>query len=267
MPYNRERAKKRWSVELMKVYRQFCGWSTLQKLVDAVEVGLKGPKGEVLIHDERERDEARAMIATVFETGARICEVIGQGEHFPGLKCKDIIVLEDRVNVIFNIEKRYRKKVEVTKYKATDGTFMRWDNEEEAKESGHPYIAYRGYITERVIEIRNIVFPKAEPLAPTMIAWAEKVKMEKGEDAKLFNIKYSRAYRIVKAAGEKIGLDFPPHRLRAERATQILQEYGFTDHELTEWFAWESPAIAHKYTTMMPKIIDKMFKIRHDALS
>jgi len=262
MPYVKELAKRRWTVKMMKVYRRFCGWDTLKALIDAVEVGLRGPVGEILIHDEVEMREARAMIATIFETGARVCEVIGQEkpDGIEGLKCNDISVVGNRVNVVFNIEKRYRKKKKVIKYRATDGTKLRWASEEEAKRSGHPYEPYEGYVSEREIEIRNIVFPKWEPLVPIMLDWVEEVRRVDMENAKLFNISYNRAYRIIKKAGERIGEDFPPHRLRAERATQLVLEYGFDDHELTEWFMWKSPVIAHDYTTLAPKIVEKMFK-------
>lgn len=264
MPYIREFAKKRWTVEMMKVYRRFCGWETLKELINAVDIGLRGPSDEILIHNELEREEARAMIATTFETGARICEVIGQNKlgGIEGLRCSDISVSGDAVNVIFNIEKRYRKTQKVIKYRATDGTKLRWLTEEEAKKSGHPYEPYEGYLTERRIEIRNIVFPKWEPLVPIMLNWLEKAKEMRGENGKLFNLTYNKAYRIIKKAGEKIGEDFPPHRLRAERATQLALEYRFDAHDLTEWFMWKSPEIAHDYTTLAPKIMEKMFKRR-----
>jgi hypothetical protein len=87
----------------------------------------------------------------------------------------------------------------------------------------------------------------------------ERVKASKGLEAKLFNISYNKAYRIIRRAGEKIGEDFPPHRLRAERATQLVLEYGFNDFELTEWFMWKSSEIARNYTTLAPRIIEKMF--------
>jgi len=262
MPYIKGLAKKRWTVKMMKVYRKFCGWDTLKDLINAVEIGLRGYSREILIHDEVERKEARAMIATVFETGARICEVIGQNKPggIEGLKCNDISVIGDRVNVIFNIEKRYVKKQKVIKYRAIDGTKLRWLTEEDARKSGHPYEPYEGFISEREVEIRNIVFPKWEPLVPIMLDWVEEVRRVDGENAKLFSITYNKAYRIIKRAGERIGEDFPPHRLRAERATQLVLEYGFDDHELTEWFMWKSPVIAHDYTTLAPKIVEKMFR-------
>ena len=253
MPYVRGKAKKRWTVAMMKVYRRFCGWDTLLRLVMAVDFDLRGPSGERLIRDEVERDMGRALIAAVFLCGARIGEGLG-------LRAGDVNVLGDRVQVVFNVEKRYRlMKLKVVKFKAVDETKLRWSSEEEAKQSGHPYEPYQGFLTEKVVEIRNIVFPRREPLTPFMLSWVERVKVEKGGDAKLFSFSYNKAYRIIRKAGEKIGEDFPPHRLRAERATQLVLEYGFNDFELTEWFNWKSPVVAQNYTTLAPRIIEKMF--------
>jgi integrase len=223
---------------------------------------LRGPLQEILIHNENEKQQAQAMVATIFETGARIGEVIGHRRFildFPGLKCKDIKSSQDAIAVVFSIEKRYDKTATTIKYRATNGTKMHWTSEEEAKRSGHPFEPYQGYLTKRCITIRNIVFPNKEPLVPIMMSWVEKTKKEKDENAKLFNISYNKAYRIITATGRKLGLDFPPHRLRAERATQLVVEYGFTDHDLTEWFSWKSPVVALDYTTVVPVIIEKMF--------
>lgn len=244
----------------MKRYRKFCGWDTLLKLIEQVQIGMKGYARQILIHNERELQQGRALIATIFETGARIGEVIG-GPNIEGLHVKDFHRITDReVNVIFTIEKRYRKIRKVIKYRATDGTRLRWRTEEEAKKSGHPYEPYEGYETKRVIEIRNIVFPRKEPLVPIMLGWVERIRREKGKDGKLFDFTYNRAYNIIKKAGEAIGEDFPPHRLRAERATQLAVEYDFDDSELTEWFEWKNAKEAHNYTVLAPKIHEKMFQ-------
>jgi len=114
MPYNRLTAKRKWTISEMKKYHKFCGWDTLQRLIDAVDFGLKGPSGEILVHNDLERRRGRALIATVFETGARISEIIGQEDgDLQGLKVEDVKVTEDFVNVIFQVAKRYRKRRKV----------------------------------------------------------------------------------------------------------------------------------------------------------
>jgi len=265
MPYNKDTAKERWTIEKMKDYRKFCGWDTLREIVDAVDIDLKGPSGEILIHNDLERDEGRAMVATVFETGSRICETIGQGEDtgFDGMLCSDFNIGFDRVITTFKIEKRYTKLRRVTKYKAVDGCKLRWISEAEAIKSGHEYEPYSGYLTERETALRNIVIPLNEPLANIMVNWVKELKHKKDSSDKIFDIKYNRAYRIITNAAKVVGVeDFPPHRLRAERATQLVLEYGLDDHELTDWFAWKNPKEAHDYTTLAPRIVEKMFMKR-----
>jgi len=258
MPYIREKAKKKWTISKMKIYRDFCGWETLLELIDAIDIGLKGLSGEYLIKDEIDRLQGRALIATIFETGARISEVIGQNkpEGLIGLRTNDIRVGDVLINVILQLAKRYRKIMKVKKYRAIDGTKLRWGKIEDAIDSGHPFEEYEGFETERVIDIRNIVFPRNEPLVPYMLDWLDFCNKKRRK--KLFNLSYQKAYRMVRMAGEQIGEEFTPHRLRAERATQLVLKYGFNDGELTDWFSWKSPEMAHDYTTLAPKVVEKM---------
>jgi len=180
------------------------------------------------------------------------------------LTTEDIKVSEGTVNAMFMIEKRYKKVKKVTKFRATDGVKLRWRTREEAMLSGHTFEEYEGYETKPNPDLRNVVFPLSEPLAPAVVDWRDFVFETHGEGARLFNLKYNRAYRLIRCAGMEVGLDFPPHRLRAERATQLAIEYEFTDGELTEWFNWKDPIVAHEYTTLVPKIIKKMFKKQTD---
>jgi hypothetical protein len=98
-----------------------------------------------------------------------------------------------------------------------------------------------------------------------MMAWVD--YKSKNPDEKLFfhyipdeKNREARAYRICRAAGEAIGEEFPPHRLRAERATYLATECGFTSDELTEWFRWISPVMAKHYTTLAPVYKRKLFE-------
>jgi integrase len=231
-------------------------------MINSIEVYFIGKYNETLIFNESERDEARALMATIFETGARVSEVLGQPTPggLDGLRCRDINIGENMVNVVFNIAKRYRKIGEAVKYKAIDGVKLRWNTEDEAKKSGHKYKMYLGFSTKRVVDIRNVAFPTKEPLTPYIINWVKKIKEEKGDEIKLFTLHYNRFYRIIKRAGELINEDFPPHRLRAERATCLALNYNFTDHELMEWFSWKTSEVAQTYTTLAPRYFNKMFK-------
>ncbi len=256
--------KKRWTISMMKRYRKFCGWDRLKELMNAVEIGMRGPSNEILIHNDLERREAQAAIATIFETGARVCEVLGQGKEgeCPGIKASDIEERGDWVVVRFELEKRYKKIGKVERFKATSGSKMRWDTEEEAKRSGYPYEKYQGFMCERVLDLRTVALPKYEPLVPIMLSWAGEIAQE-GKEKKLFDIKYNRFYRITTEAGKRIGEEFPPHRLRAERSTQLVLEYGMSDGELTEWESWRpGGGMAHEYTTLAPRTEEKMMKAK-----
>jgi integrase len=261
MPYQKTVAKKRWTISKMKDYKKFCGWDTLQRLIDNVKVGMKGKLGETLVKDEQECEEARAIIATTFETGARIAEVLGQDSgELEGLKVSsfDLVGNVKGIVVAFDIAKRWEKIGELKKFKATDNSRLRWNTEEEARASGRPYREYDGQITKRVKKVRSITIPREEPLLPVMISWVRE-KEHEGKDTKLFSLPYNRFYRILTSAGKKIGEDFPPHRLRAERATQLALQYGCPDSELTEWFEWERGGeMAHDYTTVAGLTLERM---------
>jgi len=264
--------KKRWNVTRMLEYGKFCGWGVLKHLVEAVEIGLRDPlpsQNHVLIKDAYEKAEARALIATTFETGARISEVL----RLTPRSFQVVSSPEEAVVVTLTLSKRYRKKSRVAKYKATDGSAMRWLTEEKALRSGRPYEEYLGWLTEPVLAIRRVEIPfsrenpeVSEPLARVMMAWVD-YKSQKNPDEKLFfdyildeKNREARAYRICRAAGEAIGEEFPPHRLRAERATYLATECELTSDELQEWFAWQSPTMSKRYTTLKPIIKRKLWK-------
>lgn len=252
--------KQRWTISMMKKYRKFCGWDKLNDLIWAVEIGMRGPSKEILVHDEWEQREAQAAIATIFETGARSCEVLGQYEkgEINGLKASDFEEKDDLLIVTLELEKRYGKTKTVTKYKATDESKMRWKTMEEAMESQRPFEEYKGYETKRKLAIRRFTIYKREPLVPTMLNWAGEITKNGGD--KLFKIRYNRFYRIITEAGKKIGLEFPPHRLRAERATQLALEYDRDGDSITTWFEWLDPSTAYDYTSLAPKVEKEMME-------
>lgn len=249
---------KRWTIDKMKEYRKFCGWDFLERLIDHIDYDLRGPSKETLVHDEEEQKELRALTAITFETGARIGEAIGSDEHhhIPGMAKEDFdLSRKEYVTAIFEIEKSYKKVENATKFKATDETKLRWSSEEEAKRSGHPYEAYEGFTTERDMAVRHVAIPKSEPLVGIMVDW-----IQESNEGKLFDVKYNKYYRTITSAGKKLGTEFPPHRLRAERATQLATEYKLSDHKLTEWFAWRDPRMARDYTSLAEVTAEEMLE-------
>jgi hypothetical protein len=51
MPCDKETAKERWVIDNMKEYRRFCGWKTMEDMMNAVNYDLRGPMNEMLVHN------------------------------------------------------------------------------------------------------------------------------------------------------------------------------------------------------------------------
>jgi integrase len=271
----------RWTVNQMKKYGDFCGFDLLKSMINEFEVGMQGfYNNSKVIRDMNELEEFRALTATAFETGARIGEVIGKGwansenndiseRKIEGLMSDNFTVTADEIVVKFQIEKRYKTKEKVTKYKATDDSEMRWDSEEKAEKSDHPYEPYSGWKTEQEYDVRKIAIPINEPLNDIMLDWVDRV------DGRLFNRReekfnsyYNRFYRALKEVHRRAVMDqgysdsappgeFPPHRLRAEKATMMATRYKLRDNQIDEWFAWESGQ-SSVYTTLQAVTFEEM---------
>lgn len=273
--------KKRWTVNEMKKYGDFCGFDLLQAMIDELKVGMQGYyNNSTVIRDGKDLEEFRALIATAFETGARIGEAVGKGwanseknsieqRKVEGLLSENFTVNIDEIIVKFQIEKRYDAKGKTTKYKATDESEMRWEKESDAIASGHPYEPYEGWETKQEYDVRKISIPRQEPLNDIMIDYVER------NDGRLFNRKnerfdtyYNMFYRALKEAHRRAVEDrgysdvadpgeFPPHRLRAEKATMMATRYKLRDNQIDEWFSWESGQ-SSVYTTLQAVTFDEM---------
>ena len=275
---------KKWTVDKMKEYGDFCGFDTLRQLMNNIEINMKGKSDAVLIKNKKEKEEARALVATIFETGARIREITGQKEdrkRIPGLHYGDIVLPSaDWIEVTLRTEKSFDKIGEKTKYKATNGSKYRWETEKEAEKSGRPYEEYDGWITEKGYKLRKFKIPANEPLVDTMIDWWRKKgkkekptkpdwideetwenyadREKKGRGIKVFGnwLYYNKVWNITRVAGEKMNEEFPPHRLRAERATHLMVKYGLPELSVNEWFRWEDEA--KRYATLKPVTSEQM---------
>ena len=251
--------KQRWTISKIKEARGFMGWSKLIQIVKAVDVGLRDEYNHVLISNDMEKAEGRALVATLFETGGRVSEVLR-------LRPKDFKSDDNFVYVTLQLAKRFVKVGKVAKYRATDETKLRWDTEQEALSSGHPYSEYVGWLTRARVDYRISSIPRHEPLVKIMLPWVDYIGKQ-DPDGLLFlphleneNSRYIRAYRICVQAGQAVGLETPPHRFRAERGCQLALEYGLSPHELAEWFGWRDMSMSFEYISMAPKIYEKRLK-------
>ena len=149
---------------------KFCGWGTLASLVK------KAPSVKV-----------GALIATLFETGCRISELL---------------------------------QLKADQFEIEDGWIMVY---------GAPVLK-KGKASEAE-KRRNIPIPRTEPLVSVMTDFVEKSKTKK-----LFSKSRIWAWRKIKETDP----GWWPHRLRTERATQLVVEYGFNVPKLMRWFNWST---------------------------
>jgi len=153
----------------------------------------------------------QALIASLFETGGRISEVLNlEKRHFR---------LEDDYIIVIGmmVEKRFKK---IGEYKDKKGK-VRWNTK-----------ISKAYRTFPIL--------RSEPLSHILSDWIQE------RTKKLFRIGRIRAYQII----TKIDPDVWCHWFRAQRASQLALEYGFSVHDLVEFFDWKTLSMAIHYSRM-----------------
>jgi hypothetical protein len=117
------------------------------------------------------------------------------------------------------------------------------------------------YITERRLETRRLEIPLDEPLQRYLIPY---VKSHRGV---LFNRGYSYFYKLCRQLDTHqkqypAGLHIPKHAFlhwfRSLRACQLCAEYGFTLHELVDFFYWKDLKTALTYAHLAGVLAQKM---------
>lgn len=86
------------------------------------------------------------------------------------------------------------------------------------------------------------VFPikASEPLVPFLVKWLRGKK----PDQPLFTVSRIRVYQLT----TKLDPDIYPHWFRAQRASQLASEYGYSVHQLVEYFDWVDIKTAMRYS-------------------
>jgi len=155
---------------------KFCGWNTLLKLIQECSRTPYYRNSRLIKLSEAEKEALRrkliardkTLIATAFETGGRIQEVLL-------LKKENFEVLDDRLIVRdMLVVKRWEKigeKIEV------------WKGEDEPKDTklwhwSHKHEAWirRKFITKPKMDRRNVLeIPRFEPLTPYIIEWLKQL--------------------------------------------------------------------------------------------
>lgn len=215
--------KPRWTA---REVLEFCGWDFLQRMVN-----LAGSR------------RTKLLVAAAFLTGGRINEVLLlERSHFLFDQDPQMVVVRT-----MPIIKRHEKVGELKKWKCVGHCKMRWGTRQRPQPPSteefkrHKIIEYVGWDTKLKMSYRTFPFPKSEPLVPVLRELLEKV------DGKLFNFKYDTAYGKVTKLGQQLGVWIPTHWFRAQRASQLVWDYGFREHELVEWFVWRDYMTAFGY--------------------
>jgi integrase len=119
----------------------------------------------------------------------------------------------------------------------------------------------RMIVKKRRDKTRDRTFPilLSDPLTPHMMKQIETTKP--GE--RVFPYGYAWMYkkiRDIQKTGDAIHGPWWIHRLRAERATQLVIDQGFSVIELMRWFGWKRPDMPTFYANLSPE--DLVAKIR-----
>ena len=103
-------------------------------------------------------------------------------------------------------------------------------------------------LKKRKDNIRNIPIPKHEKLVLPMMNWVEE------KDGYLFaGVTRGQAYHWI----ARTDPGWWCHRIRSERATQLVVEYGFNIVELMKFFNWSRPDVAVEYVRLSTEDIGK----------
>jgi integrase len=210
---------ERHSVEEIQ---SFCGWEVLLQLIKEC---ARTPynvspfwKNEDSIAEYRRKKRARdqGIIATLFETGGRINEVLALKKDNFDFSHPDFI----RVAAM-PLLKRYKRD----------------------KTTGEIH---------SIPSTRTFVIPSREPLVQYMKPVIDRADpflfpSPKYPDRPMTD---TRAYQIVRDLGERIGMRIWNHWFRAQRASQLASEYNFDVPLLLRFFNWKSYDTALRYARL-----------------
>lgn len=177
---------------------------------------------------EKSPRRTSSLIATTFETGGRIAEVVGNKHtNVRGLIKRNFRDHPKKPNFI------EVRGMEVQKLKEKiEGKWVR--------KVGH----------------RNISIRRDEPLVPLMLEWVEELK---SPEDKLFDISPTWAYILLRRVDTNIWC----HWLRAQRACQLVEDYDFTITQLQKFFGWKRFETPLEYASLSRTALeDKMEKAR-----
>ncbi len=106
---------------------------------------------------------------------------------------------------------------------------------------------------------RNFPVLLSEPLSDVWAEWLE----SKGNTERLFDFKYDNLYRlIVHATYKGKNANLFPHKGRAERASQLVEDYNANTFQLKEFFGWTRDETPNHYVKLGMKALKAMYGLK-----
>lgn len=196
-----------------KSFDGFCGWNTLENLVEPLDLENKG------------------LVSTLFETGGRATECLALKKD--NFEIQDRVVLVKRMPVL-----KQRQRVV---FKDEDGNEWYYMGEEKP-------IKY----SVKKLDDRTFPISLNDPLASVLLEFIGTKKEGELLFPFGYSKLYMRIRDLEKNAGEKHG-EWYPHRFRGERASQLASEKNFDVLTLMEYFGWKRHEIPSFYVKLSAK--------------
>lgn len=206
----------------------FCGWDFLLSLVRVFDF-----------------PPYRGLVSALFLTGGRVSEVLALKKSNFNLEAHPKLIVVEGMPLLKRYEVLDRVK-------------------DPSKKSG-----FRA-VTVRVSDVRFVPIRRDEPLVPFLLEWLGRCR------GSLFEFDRFDVFYMLRDAGRKLNRYIPmtkhrlenrplhsseifPHLLRAERACQLAQEYGFDVLALRQFFGWRprKTDMAERYASLSWKGLAK----------
>ena len=265
-----------WRKQLEKVgAREFDGF----RIVKAKKYKkIFGGQYKEIHADERTILEHKAFIVILLKTGARISELIGlpseDGWDTEPLRAGQIDFTTDKKWIFINlmrVNKRYKKTKREMVYKYTTqpppSQVLYWKPSKK-----RPGVFYKkGWETTRKDVFRSYKFPRKEHLNNILIDWCKTISAEYVSgvtDEWLFAQPYHYWYNFLRKLDimqQKYGppvlwKHIYPHWFRAQRASQLKQDYSLPIEDIGKWGKWESLDVVRQYIGTEKTTEDKMLE-------
>lgn len=108
---------------------------------------------------------------------------------------------------------------------------------------------------DRVWKFRHFTINRAEPTTNIFVDFIESKK----EQEQLFDFSYNNLYYLITHVDEN---QFWPHRLRAERASQLVEDYNANTHMLKNYFNWSRDETPNFYVKLGMRAWKKAYGIK-----